>query len=910
MTNSKVIQDNNKFPDSSQVIWFKDIPKEGFWKLDPAIDGNSIYVDEKGATIQDPYVPTGKYLTRSKYHEYLWTHGLPIGNGRMGAMVMGTIDKEVLQINEDTVWTGAPYVDSFDKPTGGSTKDAWKFYRGVNDDGSPAAIGTKPGTISYNALRIDNSCNSDAVQYRYNLHKQVENHFLGTPQRQKTYQTFVEVYLDFGHKNEGVTNYIRSLDLATAVAVVEYDYNGVHYRRENFASYPDQAIVTHLTASGSKNLNFTAELHTFHGENAEWLKISDNQIALKSKPSGDSNLIKFEARLLIDAPDANIEIGEDNKTITISGANEATLYIVGATNYVNYLILDDSKPAEDCNNYITLLREKTYEQIKAAHISDYSALYNRSSLKIANTGHGSYSSIPTDRRIRPEGFTVGIDKLRGSTFDSGDNELAVLLFNYGKYLMISGSRPKSQPLNLQGIWNATNTPAWSSKFTININTEMNYWMAQVLNLSECEQPLFDAISDLAESGAITAKEHYNIEGNGAWVMHHNFDLWRGTQPINNATSGLWPTGGIWLLWHVWQAYLFNKDKAELAKYYPYMKGACEFFNKFLVQDPETGYLITAASVSPEQGGVQPGPAMDTQLVRSLYLMTLKAASELNKTSEDASLLDEIRDKLPKVAPNLIDDNGYIKEWVRGDVTFDMQKDTSDNPEFIVTDPYTGQQASLKQHPVSIRHKHCSHLWEVFPGPSFNQYNLTPTERKVFEAFKKSIIARGKELDTGWALAWRINLRARILDAEGAYDLIRKLLSFRTSPNLFDQHPPFQIDGNFGFSSGVAEMLLQSHEDTINILPVLPEQWPFGEFRGFRARGNFEVDVKWDNRIPSIVRIHSKSGGKAKVRNPYSASASVTDDSGNGVLFTREENNTVLVFDTEAGKSYVITGYGI
>ncbi len=951
--------------DPEYVMWTDKMIDEGFAEISPN-QGNNGTNDK--TEFQNPYGRENEFLTKWAYYEFLWTHGYPVGNGRMAATVMGGIDKEVIQINEDTVWEGSPYKDpATGEFTSGTVKDAWQFFRGANADGTPADIGSANAlvgpsdfreayaafankSISNMSLNVSNAETLEAVQGRYNLIAMVEKYFLGKPTRQKSYKSFVEAYLDFGQNNAGVSNYTKSLNMRNASVTVDYDYNGTHYTRETIASYPAQTIATNIKSDGAE-LDFNAEIHTFL-ENPVFEKISDNQIKItagvkdgkKEEPGGESK-IKTEARLLVDAPNSSVSVSDDNNKIIISGGNEATVYVVGATNYVDYLNLDDSKPEKDCDKYISKIQGRTYQQIKTEHEKDYKNLFDRSYITIGNDKGFDSTGIPTEERIRKNvgdksGFEVGAgNKISDanktgvySTFNDGDNKIATLDFNYGKYLMIAGSRdasngiPMSQPLNLTGKWNPSLSPSWSGKYTININTEMNYWLAQPLNLAECERPLLDVFKELAESGSVTAKEHYGIKNvrnddnyqpGDPWVMHHNFDLWRGTQPIDNATAGLWPTGGIWLLDHAWQYYLYNNDKEYLAEFYPIMKGACEFFTQFLIVDPETGYLITAASCSPEQGSVQPGPAMDTQLVRNLYDSMLKAANILGKETEDAELLEKIRAQLPengylsdeqgKIAPNLIDEKGLIQEWVRGDVGFDF----SSGDTWTVTNPFTGGTTGYKSHVASnnTAHRHCSHLWELYPGTHVSAYSNDENEQKIFEAYKKSVTARAEGSGQGWGVAWRIALSARALDGDTAYSRIEQLIRTRTSPNMLGQHPNFQIDCNYGLTAGMVEMLMQSHNGTIDILPALPKQWSEGKFKGFKARGNIEVGVKWRKGIPTRVSIKSIDGGEVKVRNPYIGAAVVKDADGNIVSSRFESDNTVIVFNAAAQVDYDIVGFG-
>lgn len=969
-------QKNMRSFDSEKVIYFNSPIEEGFWKMNPNIDRKEIYKDKDGNTIQNPYKSKGEanVFNNSDYYEYLWTKGVPIGNGRLGAVVMGGIDKEVIQVNESTVWTGSPYVDKDGEITGGSRKDGWKVYRGEDDNGNPEKIGTKEGTVSYEALNIDNTPylkfengNGEsmrsfeekaekAVEDRKNLDCLVESKFLGEPVKQKAYQSFVEVWLDFGQKNDGVLNYNKRLDMSDAIATVEYDYDNVHYTRESFASFPDQTVATKIFADQSGGLNFNAELHTFHQEDdcaPEWRKISDNEIALTAKVKdgnkdgevGNESKIKFEARLIVDSDDAEISVSDDFKSINVSKGTNAYVYVVGATNYVDFTTLDDSKPERDCDGYSKNVSEKSYDNMRDSHIKDYKALFDKSDLTIENSVNKDFGEIQTQDRSRvplldgTSGYCLddGNKDLR-STFSEGDNSLATLIFNFGRYLMISGSRENGQPLNLQGIWNSTNSPSWNGKFTININTEMNYWLAQVTNLGECEKTLLEAIKDLAKSGYATAREQYAItdddgvyEPGDPWVLHHNFDIWKGTQPIDNATAGVWPVGGAWLLDHVWKYYEFNEDEAYLSEFYPIMKGACKFFTEFLVTDPKTGYLVTAASVSPEHGGIQPGPAMDCQLIRNLYEITVKARDVL-KDDSDKELFDKISDQLngtngsAKIAPNLTDEGGFIKEWTRGDVSYDLQKVKSDVlPSWTLKEYKRNDDGSfvldkdgnkivektydMKYHGAvnNDSHKHCSHLWELFPGSNLSAFTQNPEEIEIFNAFEKTAKAKGKA-GQGWGLAWRTNLLARCLDGDGAYNMVETLLTKRLSPNMFDQHPNFQIDGNYGIANGIAEMLIQSHDGGITLLPALPEKWGKGSFKGFKTAGGFEVSVDWEDGVSKKVVIESPKDGNVILRGKFLEGKIIKNSKDNNVKYEVKDSVKgfdIITFNVSKGETYTI-----
>lgn len=984
--------------DPQTVMWTNNkienvLAEAGIYKNAAEVNPNA---SKDSSGVQNPYNKPGELFNNWEYSEYIWTHSYPIGNGRMAGMIAGGIDKEVIQLNEDTCWDGSPYGTLKDEngntlttlkqtsnaqtitaedPTSGSIEEGWRYFRGADENGAPAEIGSADAvvgdadfrarfpefadkSISSQALAVDNSKEQDAVQHRWQMEKMVEETFLGSPTRQRAYKSFAEVYLDFGHKSRQADNYIKYLDMSKGIVTVEYDYDGSHYKRENFISYPDQAAVTHIESD--KALDFSAQLHTYHSEkDGYWSyeKLSDREVKVTAAITNGSkdnnepatvNAVRFEARMLLDG-DGKFSVSEDNTTVTVSGGRSADIYVVGATNYVDYLHLDNSKPASECERYMSNVKKRSYDEIRARHVEDFSAQFSKTELSLGNSDGADFSTTPTEQRVRQDvngksGFGIGASSKTSdankkgvySTYSKGDNQLAALEFNYGKYLIISGSRngrkaasadeidiPISQPLNLTGKWNAAFSASWNGKYTININTEMNYWAAQPLNIGESELPLTDTFRELAQSGAITAANQYGIynergdstyQPGDPWVMHHNYDLWRGTQPIDNATAGLWPTGGAWLLDHAWQYYQFNNDKEYLAEMYPYMLGAAKFFTQFLVVDPVTGYLVTAASCSPEQGGVQPGPAMDTQLIRNLYDMVIQASDILGKTEENAELIAKIKSQLPseylgnekgKLAPDIIDNAGLIREWARGDVTFDIGEKSSGQWE--VTNPFTNEVTRVYDHAAgnNTTHRHCSHLWEIYPGTHLSAYSDNADEQAIFEAFQKSVDVKGAGSGQGWGVAWRIGLNARALNGNKSSEMIEQLLTTRTSPNLFDQHPNFQIDGNYGAAAGITEMLLQSHDDAIDILPALPDNWKDGHYTGLKARGGALVDCSWSGGTADAAKITPSQDGAVNVRNARISSAKVIDGSGNAVEASYNAQKNTISFEGKSGESYSI-----
>jgi alpha-L-fucosidase 2 len=655
---------------------------------------------------------------------------------------------------------------------------------------------------------------------------------MSVPIRQKAYQAFGDLLLDFPNVREDqITGYRRDLDLDTGVATTRFVYQGVTYQREVFASYPAKVIVVRLSANKPGSLSFEASLKSAH-EGSEVAVLPTGELSMTGRVADSA--IRFEARLAVN-PDSGTRQTRGG-TLRINNADSATLILSGATNFQNYKDVSADPQARNAAA-IAALRGKRVDTLRAEHIADHQRLFRRVSLDL---GSSAAAKLPTDERIKA--FAKG-----------SDPSMVTLVFQFGRYLMIASSRPGGQPANLQGLWNDSNAPPWDSKYTDNINTEMNYWPAEETNLSECQLPLFDALKDLAAAGAITAKEHYNAHG---WVVHHNFDLWRGTAPINASNHGIWQTGGAWLSTHLWEHYLFTGDRQFLHDVaYPLMKGAAEFFADTLVKDPKTGLLITGPSNSPEQGGLVMGPTMDRQIVRALFGEVIAASRILEV---DAGLRDQLTSMRAQIAPNQIGQYGQLQEWME-------DKDDPKN-----------------------QHRHMSHLWGVYPGSEITPYG-TPD---LFKAARQSLIFRG-DAATGWSMGWKLNLWARFLDGDHAYKILQNLVVPASDKgpgtaahaglfaNLFDAHPPFQIDGNFGATAGITEMLLQSEDPYgsptsltpaqsgtaafIHLLPALPAALPNGKVSGLLARGGLEVAIAWQNGKLAKATLAARESEPVKVR---------------------------------------------
>jgi alpha-L-fucosidase 2 len=751
-----------------------------------------------------------------------WLRALPIGNGRLGAMVFGNVDAERLQLNEDTIWAGGPYDQS-------NTKGA-------------SALPQIRQLVFQNQWSQAQSL--------------IDQNMLGNPSAQLAYQPVGNLRLTFG-SGTGVSEYNRWLDLTTATTTVTYLQNGVRYQREVLATAPDQVIVLRLTADRPGSITFSA---TFDSPQRTTRSSPDGTTVALDGISGDQRGLSGKVRFLAlaRAVAEGGSVSSSGGTLQVRAANSVTVLISIGSSYVNYKDVSGDYQGI-ARRYLDAAVTRTYDDLRGRHVADYQRLFGRTTLDLGRT---AAADQPTDVRIAQHANT-------------NDPQFSALLFQYGRYLLISSSRPGTQPANLQGIWNDSLTPSWDSKYTLNANLPMNYWPTDTTNLSECYEPVFRMIDDLTVSGARTARVQYNA---GGWVTHHNTDGWRGSSVVDGATWGMWQTGGAWLATMIWDHYLFTGDLEFLRQYYPAMKGAAQFFLETLVEEPNLRYLVTNPSNSPElthHAGVSvcAGPTMDNQILRDLFNGCAKAGELLNTDASFRAQVLAARDRLP---PMKTGSRGNIQEWLY---------------DWMETEP---------------NHRHISHLYGLHPS---NQITKRGTPA-LYTAARRTLELRGDD-GTGWSLAWKINYWARMEEGTRAHDLIRALVTTaRLAPNMFDLHPPFQIDGNFGATSGVAEMLLQSHNGELHVLPALPAAWPNGKVRGLRGRGGYTVDATWSSGGATEILIKFDRDGTVNVRSRiFAGTYQVVDaTTGETVSVTKPESD-VIRLPGQAGRTYRMTGSG-